>query len=55
VFTLLTPLVHNGWVLALLGSVESLVAGATVIAAVRMNRWVFRRRMRKEIIRLARK
>lgn len=54
VFTSFTSWVHNGWVLALLGSVESLVAGMTVIAAVRLNRWFFRRRMQKEIIRLAR-
>lgn len=55
VFTAFTSWVHNGWVLALLGSVESIVAGATVIAAVRLNRWMFRRRMRKEIAVLAKK
>ncbi|MCE9586305.1 hypothetical protein K8R04_03230 [Candidatus Uhrbacteria bacterium] len=46
VFAGFPQIVHNGWVLALLGSVESIVAGLTVIAAVRLNRYVFRRKIR---------
>lgn len=45
VFVGFPQIVHNGWVLALLGSVESIVAGLTVIAAVRLNRYMFRRRV----------
>lgn len=41
--------VHNGWVLALLGSVESVVASMTVFAAARLNGWMFRRQVKKTI------
>lgn len=53
VFLFFPYLVHNGWVLALLGSVEGVVAGATVVTAVRLNRWFFRRRILGEMERLA--
>ncbi len=43
VFVGFPEIVHNGWVLALLGSVESIIAGLTVIAAVNLNRFMFRR------------
>ncbi|QQR61151.1 hypothetical protein IPH19_01660 [Candidatus Uhrbacteria bacterium] len=43
VFVGFPEIVHNGWVLALLGSVESIIAGLTVIAAVSLNRFMFRR------------
>jgi hypothetical protein len=43
VFTGFPQIVHNGWVLAILGSVESIVAGMTVFAAIRVNRFMFRR------------
>lgn len=46
VFVGFPSLVHNGWVLALLGSIESIVAGVTVIAAVRLNRYLFRRKIK---------
>ncbi|MFA6429247.1 MAG: hypothetical protein WCV84_01990 [Patescibacteria group bacterium] len=45
VFSLFPALVYNGWILALLGSTESLVAGVTVFSAARINRYVFRRRV----------
>lgn len=54
VFVGFTNLVENGWVLAILGSVESLVAGLTVIGAKRLNKWVFRQRVQQEIVRLNR-
>ncbi|OGL73934.1 hypothetical protein A3D73_02655 [Candidatus Uhrbacteria bacterium RIFCSPHIGHO2_02_FULL_60_44] len=53
VFTLATGWVHNGWVLALLGSTESVVAGFTVIAASRIERWWFRRKVSRAIAALA--
>ncbi len=46
VFVGFPSIVHNGWVLALLGSIESIVAGLTVIAAVRLNRYLFRRKIK---------
>lgn len=46
-FTLAPEFTSNGWVLALLGSVESVVAGLTVMAAGRINRFRFRARVRK--------
>ncbi len=49
-FTFFTSYVHNGWLLALLGSVESIVAGCTVIAAARINRRLFRQRIKKAIV-----
>ncbi len=38
-------LVHNGWVLALLGSVESIVAATTVFAAQKLNEFRFDRKL----------
>jgi len=49
VFLLLPASAHNGWVLALLGSVESIVAGLTVMAAARINRWRFRSKVRQAL------
>mgnify|MGYP000606972992 CR=1 FL=1 len=49
VFSYDPSLTMNGWVLALLGSVESVVAGTTVIAAARLNRWFFLQRMRRAL------
>lgn len=46
VFLLAPQWTHNGWILAVLGSVESLVAGATVIGAKYLHAAWFRRRMR---------
>ncbi len=42
VFTLAPAWVHNGWMLALLGSTESVVAGLTVVAAGWIERRWFR-------------
>lgn len=39
----------NGWVLALLGSTESIVAGATVIGSTRIERWLFRRKVNRAL------
>lgn len=39
-------LMHNGWVLAGIGSTESIVAGITVISSGYVNEWRFRRRLR---------
>ena len=44
-----TGLMHNGWVLAGIGSTESIVAGLTVIFADWINEWRFRRRLLKLI------
>jgi hypothetical protein len=49
VFTGFPHIVHNGWVLALLGSVESIVAGLTVFGAIRVNRYLFRRKIQRTI------
>ena len=40
-------LMHNGWVLALVGSTEGIVAGLTVINANRLNAWRFRRALER--------
>ncbi len=40
-------LMHNGWVLAAIGSTESIVAGLTVIGSSRINEWRFKRRLIK--------
>lgn len=40
-------LMSNGWVLAAIGSTESIVAGLTVILADRINNWKFRRKLQK--------
>ena len=42
-------LMHNGWVLATIGSTESIVAGITVISAGRINEWRFHRKLKKMI------
>ncbi len=47
VFILAPASASNGWVLALLGSVESVVAGLTVHAARQIDRALFRARVRK--------
>ena len=49
VFTQFVHFVSNGWVLALLGSTESIVAGITVLSATRIERWMFRRKVRRAI------
>jgi len=49
VFSLVPIWTHNGWVLALLGSVESVVAGLTVIGSAHLNTWRFRLRMRRAL------
>jgi hypothetical protein len=43
----LLGVMHNGWVLAGIGSTESIVAGITVISASRINEWRFRKKMKK--------
>lgn len=40
---------HNGWVLATVGSTESIVAGITVISAGSLNEWRFHRKLKKMI------
>lgn len=45
----LSGLMHNGWVLAGIGSTESIVAGLTVIFADYLNEWRFRRRLQKSL------
>ena len=49
IFTFFPQLTSNGWVLALLGSTEAVVASLTVMAAVRVNRWAFRSKVRRAI------
>jgi hypothetical protein len=53
VFSYFSSALSNGWVLALLGSVESLVAGITVVTASRLEKALFRARMRRELRRIA--
>lgn len=36
---------HNGWVLSMIGSTESIVAGITVISAGHINEWRFKRKL----------
>ncbi|MEK7116328.1 MAG: hypothetical protein AAB879_02960, partial [Patescibacteria group bacterium] len=43
IFSQYTSLVSNGWILALLGSTEAVVAGMTVMSATRIERALFRR------------
>lgn len=38
---------HNGWILAGIGSTESIVAGITVISAGHINEWRFHRKLKK--------
>ncbi len=45
----LLGLLQNGWVLAIIGSTESIIAGLTVIFASRIGEWRFRRRLQKLI------
>jgi predicted permease len=45
-----TGLMSNGWVLAAIGSTESIVAGITVILGDRINEWRFRRKLKKQIL-----
>lgn len=40
---------HNGWVLAAVGSTESIVAGLTVIFSNRINAWRFRRALERRL------
>jgi hypothetical protein len=49
IFSLVPILTKNGWVLALLGSVESVVASVTVLCAAQLNRWRFRAIVRRAI------
>ncbi|MHB8830893.1 MAG: hypothetical protein ACYC44_02165 [Patescibacteria group bacterium] len=42
-------LMSNGWILATVGSTESIVAGLTVILSGRINSWRFNRVLRKRI------
>jgi hypothetical protein len=42
-------LMHNGWILAAIGSTESIVAGITVFSADYINEWRFRRSLKKLI------
>ncbi len=42
-------LMHNGWVLALVGSTEGIVAGLTVIYSNRINAWRFSRSLERRI------
>ena len=44
-----TGVMHNGWVLATIGSTESIVAGITVISAGHINEYRFHRKLRKMI------
>lgn len=45
----LLHLMHNGWVLATIGSTESIVAGLTVIFSGYINEWRFRRKLMRLI------
>ena len=47
----LLGLMHNGWMLAAIGSTESIVAGLTVISADYINEWRFHRRLKRKIAR----
>lgn len=46
----LLHLMHNGWILAVIGSTESIVAGLVVIFSGRLNEWRFHRKLKKLII-----
>lgn len=45
----LLGLMDNGWVLAGIGSTESIVAGLTVLLANKVNEWRFRRNLRRRL------
>lgn len=49
VFTFFRSITGNGWVLAILGSTESIVASLTVFAAGYVNRTMFRQKIRRQI------
>ncbi|MCC7357704.1 hypothetical protein IT408_04355 [Candidatus Uhrbacteria bacterium] len=49
VFSSFTHLVENGWILALLGSVESLVAGAVVTMSTSFEKSLFRYKLRRAL------
>ncbi len=40
---------HNGWVLALVGSTESIAAGLTVVFSNRISDWKFKRRLERSL------
>lgn len=42
----LAGLMHNGWVLAIIGSTESIVAGISVIFSGRINEWRFHKKLK---------
>ena len=42
-------LMHNGWVLATIGSTESIVAGLTVVFADRINEWRFQKKLASQL------
>ncbi len=46
----LLGLMHNGWILAGIGSTESIVAGITVISAGHINEWRFRKKLRRMML-----
>jgi hypothetical protein len=50
IFVAFPRLTHNGWILALLGTTETLVAGATVILATRLNALAFDRLIRRSLL-----
>lgn len=52
VFGFFPQITHNGWVLALLGTTESIVAGFTVILAKKINTIRFRQRLLEQIEKL---
>lgn len=54
IFSFFPELTKNGWVLAMLGSTEAIVASLTVMAAGRLNRFRFRRRISRAIVERAR-
>jgi len=43
----LLGVMHNGWVLAGIGSTESIVAGVTVISSGFINEWKFKRKLKR--------
>jgi len=49
VFILSPGLSHNGWILAILGSVESIVAGFTVMSATQIEKWLFTHKVRQAL------
>lgn len=51
VFSFFPELTKNGWILALLGSTESIVASLTVMAASRINRRLFQGKVRRAMLR----